>query len=172
MTSQLIIFSGLPGTGKTTLARPLAKRLRSPLLRVDDLFGILPAKMLAQADSMWDELMGMLLALVEVQLEIGLTVVVDSVFMGEDRAAARQLSEKHGADLKPIHTFVSDAGIWKQRVEQRVVDAPPEDQVATWSRIRVQQRDFWPWEPGTALFVDGARPFEQNWTKVLNYLNL
>jgi len=171
MTAQLIIFSGLPGTGKTTLARPLAERLRVPLLRVDDLFAAIPPQMLARADSMWDELVAILLALVEFQLEVGLSVVVDSVFMGADRADAQRLVEKHGADFRPIYTYLSDRTIWKQRVDQRVLEAPPEDEVATWERIQIQQRDFWPWEPGSALFVDGIEPIEQNWTKVLAYLN-
>ena len=145
MMARLIIFSGLPGTGKTSLARPLARKLKFPLLRVDDLFEIIPAKTLAQADSMWDELVGMLLALVELQLEIGLSVVVDLVFMGEDRLAARKLAAEYGAGLLPIYTYVSDPAVWKRRVDQRVEDAPAEDEVATWTSIQVQQRDFWPW---------------------------
>lgn len=171
MTAQLIIFSGLPGTGKTTLARPLAERLRAPLLRVDDLYGIHPAKMRAQADPLWDELVAILLALVECQLEVGLSVVVDSVFMGADRAVAQGLAEKYAAEFRPIYTYLSDPGIWKLRVDQRLKEAPPEDDVATWDRIQIQQRDFWPWQSGTALFMDGIEPFDQNWTKVLAYLN-
>jgi len=170
MTAQLIIFSGLPGTGKTSLAYPLAKRLKAPLLRVDDLFEIIPAVMLAQAESMWDDLVGILLALVEVQLEIGLSVVVDSVFMGADRTAARKLAERYEAQFLPIHTFISDPSLWKQRVDQRVQESDPQDQVATWARIQVQQKSFWSWQPGTALFVDGADSFERNWTKVLEHL--
>ena len=35
MNRQLIVFAGLPGTGKTTLARKLAKALPAFLIRID-----------------------------------------------------------------------------------------------------------------------------------------
>ena len=38
MKTTLIIFSGLPGTGKTTLARLLVLQFRVPLVRLDDLW--------------------------------------------------------------------------------------------------------------------------------------
>jgi len=36
MQNKLVIFPGLPGTGKSTLAERLARELRWPLLRIDD----------------------------------------------------------------------------------------------------------------------------------------
>jgi adenylate kinase family enzyme len=34
---MLIIFSGLPGTGKTTLALKLSAKLKIPIVRIDDI---------------------------------------------------------------------------------------------------------------------------------------
>ncbi len=42
MQAALVIFSGLPGTGKSTLADRLARKLRWPLLRIDDVIGDVP----------------------------------------------------------------------------------------------------------------------------------
>jgi uridine kinase len=68
MKPTLIIFSGLPGTGKTTLARLLAVQLRVPLVRLDDMFDIIPEHMLAHANPFWDDLMQIVLRLAEAQL--------------------------------------------------------------------------------------------------------
>ena len=39
---KLIIFSGLPGTGKSTVANRLARELGLPLLCIDDVIGEVP----------------------------------------------------------------------------------------------------------------------------------
>ena len=42
MPKTLVIFSGLPGSGKTTLAKRLARELHVPYLCIDDVVGELP----------------------------------------------------------------------------------------------------------------------------------
>ena len=85
MNKTLAIFSGLPGTGKTTLAHLAAHKLRIPLLAIDDVVAAIPEHMSRHADPFWEDMVDILLNLVEFQLEQGFSVIVDSVFMGEDR---------------------------------------------------------------------------------------
>ena len=42
MKTRLILFSGLPGTGKSTLAWRLAGELKMPLLCIDRVLGDVP----------------------------------------------------------------------------------------------------------------------------------
>lgn len=169
MKTTLVIFSGLPGTGKTTLATSAARELRIPLLRIDDVVASIPEHMHIHADPFWEEMIGILLNLVEAQLKLGLSVIVDSVFMGADRSQAREIAKKHNAAFRPIHTFVSDEKLWEQRVRQRILDFP-DDEPATWERIQIQRRDFTPWKPNSALFVDGVRSMEENLHKVMEFI--
>ena len=102
MQPTLVIFSGLPGTGKSALADRLARELRWPLLRIDDVAGDVPPG----ADyRFWDEKILVLLTLVEAQLELGISVIADSVFMGTDRVHAQEIAFKHKALFPPDLLF-------------------------------------------------------------------
>jgi len=164
--STLVIFSGLPGVGKSTLANRLARELRWPLLCIDDVVGEIPAN----ADvAFWDSKVAVLLDITASQLRLGLSVIVDSVFMNTDRLHAQHLAHEHGARFRPLYVFVSDDKIWEQRVTARYNELQHKD-VATWERIQYQRGHFRNWEPGTALFVDTLHAAEQNYADVLRFV--
>ena len=163
----LVIFSGLPGTGKSTLADRLARELCWPLLRIDDVAGNVPP----DADyRFWDEKVLVLLTIAEEQLKLGVSVIADSVFMGADRLHAQEIAQKNAAIFRPVYCFVSDEAIWEKRVNERV-DTPGNHEVATWERIQHQRQWFAAWQPGTGLFIDGIEPVEENYLKVLEFVS-
>src|SRR5688572_26009122 len=166
MSTKLIIFSGLPGTGKSTLASRLARELHMPLLCIDDVMGKVPAE---AGIEFWDSKVAILLRLAEVQLDLGLSVIIDSVFMNLDRHHAQELARKYNAYFRPIYVFLSDDEVWKQRVNERH-DEVNNRHVATWERIQHQRERFRTWEADTALFVDSLNPFDQNYETVLNFV--
>lgn len=168
-TSQpaFVIFSGLPGTGKSTLADRLARQLRWPLLRIDDVAGNVPP----DADyHFWDEKVLVLLTIVGEQLKLGISVIADSVFMGADRLHAQEIAQKHGAIFRPVYCFVSDESIWEERVNERV-DTLGRSEIATWEQIQHQRQWFAPWQADTGLFIDAIEPIAQNYAKVLEFVS-
>ena len=164
--ATLVIFSGLPGTGKSTLADKLARNLRWPLLRIDDVIGNVPED---AGIAFWDSKVDILLDLVETQLKLGLDVIVDSVFMNMDRHHAQELARKYGVRFLPIYVFVSDDKVWEERVTARYNELSNKD-VATWERIQHQRERFREWEPQTALFIDSVNALDQNYAKVLDFV--
>lgn len=169
MEQTLVIFSGLPGTGKTTLAYQVAARLNLPILRIDDIVDAIPEHMAAHADPFWEDMIAILLSLVEAQLSIGFSLVVDSVFMGADRRIAEDLAARFRARYRPIYTFVSDETVWEQRVSQRA-ETYPDENMASWVSIQEQRKDFWPWPAGSALFIDGVNGLEDNLDRITAYI--
>jgi predicted kinase len=163
----LVIFSGLPGTGKSTLADCLARELRWPLLRIDDVAGTVPPC----ADyRFWDEKVLVLLTVVEEQLKLGLSVIADSVFMGADRLHAQEIAQEYAAIFRPVYCFVSDEAFWEKRVNERVDTLGPSN-AATWEQIQHQRRWYAPWKPGTGLFMDAVQPVERNYAQVLEFVS-
>ena len=166
MEKTLVIFSGLPGTGKSTLANRLARELGWPLLCIDDMIGEVPEN---PGIAFWDSRVAILLRLTEVQLELGLSVIVDSVFMNMDRNHAQELARTYNARFRPIYVFLSDDYIWRQRVTGRY-DAMNNRDIATWERIQHQRERFRPWEKDTALFIDSLDAVDKNYQLVLDFV--
>ena len=164
--TDLVIFSGLPGAGKSTLAHRLARELRWPLLCIDDVVVNTPEN---AGPSFWDSQVEALLNLVETQLALDLNVVVDSVFMNMDRHHAQELARKYQARFLPIHVFVSDEKVWEERVTNRFNEADNPD-VATWERIQHQRENFREWRANTALFIDSVHPIDENFQRVLEFI--
>ena len=164
--NTLVIFSGLPGTGKSTLANRLARELHWPLLRIDDVVNNIPEN---PGTEFWDSQVEVLLTLTESQLVIGLSVVVDSVFMNTDRQHAQALAQKYQAHFRPIYTYTSDEKIWEQRLTARYMELN-NTAVATWELVQRQRTHFRTWEPDTALFVDAINSAEKNYEAVLHFV--
>lgn len=163
--NTLVIFSGLPGTGKSTLANRLARELRWPLLRIDDVVGAIPEN--AGID-FWDLQVAILLGLAQAQLELGIDVIVDSVFMNTDRHHAQTMARKYASRFRPIHTFLSDDKIWEERLTARYNELN-NPAVSTWEHVKHQREHFRAWESDTALFVDALNSPEENYAKVLQF---
>lgn len=164
MNSTLVLFSGLPGTGKTTLARSIAQTHSWPLVSIDDVAGPVPPG----ADyRFWDEKVLVLLQVIETQLSLGVSVVADSVFMGSDRWTAQELAHRWNARFRPVACTVADRDRWKERVEDRHRGDPTK---ASWSQVEHQAHWYQPWPQRSALLLEGSSPLAANLTLLASYL--
>lgn len=172
---QLIVFAGLPGTGKTSLARALARELRSTYLDKDtikDCAMRLTAEMgLEQGARLAGALSYELLVdLARDNLTLGLPVVVDSpaayqVFRDKVKSLARTLK----ADLKLIECICTDERMLRERVEHRGRDLPAY-RTRDWATFQQDQGRF---ERLTdpRLIVDTAESQAVNLRKIQTYLS-
>lgn len=150
---MLIAFAGLPGTGKTTVARALARRLAAVYLRVDTLEQAFLASGSGGADIGPAGYLAAY-AVAADNLRLGLTVVADSVNALEiTRSAWRNVAREAGVRIVEIELICSDATAHRQRVEGRRADIPGHT-LPTWQSVLERQYD--PWE-SQHLVVDTAK---------------
>lgn len=146
---RVLVFAGLPGSGKTRLARRVAQRTGTTFLRVDTIESAI-ATMLAPFLS---NPVGYVAAewVAQEQLDNGRDVVIDAVNNVE---IARQgwidLARRTGAQLHFIEVRCSDPVEHQRRLENRLPDWPGQG-APTWDQVR--QRE---WQPFTVprLLVD------------------
>lgn len=156
---MLIVFGGLPGVGKTALARGVAERLRATYLRVD---AIEAALWRAGVDR--DQPTGLAAyviahAVAEASLASGVDVVVDAVNPVEEaRRGWRDLAHHLAKPLRVIEVVCLDETDHRRRVEARVADLEGHI-VPTWADV--QDRDYEAWdEPRLTLDTSSATPAE------------
>ena len=117
--SLLVVFGGLPATGKTTLARELARRLAATHLRIDTIEQSLKAAGLAVGPTGYV----MANALAADSLMLGRAVVADCVNpVLASRNGWRETALRRSARLVEIEIICSDLAEHRRRVESRVSD--------------------------------------------------
>lgn len=109
----LVIVSGPPASGKTTLAKRLAAELRLPLVTKDAIKERL-FDTLGRSDREWSKRLGvasseLLLDLVETQLRAGKPLVVESAFWPEFAVPRfREILHPYPANVVEIHCTAPD----------------------------------------------------------------
>ncbi|KAF0864583.1 AAA family ATPase [Pseudomonas sp. LD120] len=148
---MLIVFSGLPGTGKTTIARALAPHLKATYLRIDTIEQEL-------RNSGWPEVgkcgYQIALQLAEANLLLGNLVLADCVNpVAESREAWQALARRLGVDLLELEVVCSDRQEHRRRVETRELDVPGL-QAPSWQSVL--EHDYQPWA-SSPLLIDSAQ---------------
>lgn len=133
---MLIAFSGLPGAGKTTLARRLADRLQATYLCIDTIEEVMLAEGGASLVSRGSGYC-VAYAVAEDNLQLGRTVVADSINpIRTTREAWRDVANRARVPLADIVVICSDVSQHQSRVEAR----PVETRASDWAEV--QSREF------------------------------
>jgi len=149
---MLVVFSGLPGTGKTTIARQIAVRRSATYLRIDDV-----EQAIRTAGVLTGDIgpVGYFVAnaLAASNLANGVTVVADCVNpVEESRQGWRETAARTQTRIIEIEVVCSDPVEHRRRVESRHPDI---DGLILPSWQAVLERHYSPWEE-PHLIIDTA----------------
>lgn len=138
---MLIAFGGLPGTGKTTLARELAQRLSALYLRIDTIEQAILTSRLSLDAGPAGYFVGYSVA--ADNLRLGLTVVADSVNpLTVTRDAWFEVAKTTGAAFVEIEVICSDPIEHRRRVELRTADISGH-KLPSWQDVLDRRYDPW-----------------------------
>lgn len=164
---MMVLMKGPPGSGKSTIARELGRRLRWPVIDKDVFRDLLP-----------DELGGLsyeaMLDLTEEQLTIGLSVIADSPLgYGTGYRKALAIAKRTEAHVAVVECACSDAAEWRRRIESRGNLGLASHHATEWTKVEAfyQRTANDPFELDVpSLQIDTAEPLEHSVGGVIDWL--
>ena len=169
---KLIVFSGLPGTGKSALAEMVACKLGYPVFAKDWPEATLLLCELVPTNR--DKPLGsvayhLLTVLAERQLMLGQSVILDSVASTSSiRSTWRDLAKKYHAEWTVIECVCSNEKIHRARLAMRQRYIPGWHELE-WSEVERVKAYYCPWEEDR-LIVDAIQPLKGNLKVIFDYL--
>jgi len=163
----LIVFAGLPGSGKTTIARRLAQQTGATYLRVDSLEQAMVRTGLPER-----EIGGIGYAVAQAiaadNLRLGLSVIADSVNPWQrTRRDWREVARQTHSSLAEIELICSDEALHRHRLETRPVDIPGHVP-PTWQEVAT--REYHRWEEPHLIVDTAIYGVNEAVEKILTYL--
>lgn len=169
---RVIIFTGLPGTGKSTLAEQVARTVSAPAFAGDWLMGALKPAHAAlgrlarpEYEAAWFSL---LRTLVTRQLMLGQSAVVDDLVSAGQVALWHETAAGFSARLFLVECVCSDEAVHRRRIEGRIRGIPGWHEIG-WDHVERMRAEV---APLTAdrLTVDAMEPVAGNLRRVLAYI--
>jgi predicted kinase len=172
----LVLVTGLPGTGKSTIADVAAAELGAPLLAHDwAMSGLRPHPELQEAlDAMglrghrgvgWS----ILWALARAQLRRGQPVVLDGVARAPEVAGTRALAGEEAALSFVVMTECSDPELHRSRIEGRRRGIPGWYEL-DWERVARSRRE-WEALDDADIVLEAADPMARNTARLRDALS-
>ncbi|GAA1329523.1 AAA family ATPase [Brachybacterium rhamnosum] len=157
MSGRLVVLSGLPGVGKTSVAEILAARTASVHLSIDAVEDALLACGLPRGWEVGVAAYEATRAMAELNLRLGHDVVVDAVNDSDEaRQTWRTAAQRTGADLQFVHLVLAEEQEHRRRLRgrERGLEHVGEP---TWADVQQRRADYAVWSDAVVEIDTGGR---------------
>jgi predicted kinase len=172
---RLIVFAGLPGTGKSSVAETIGRQLNVPVFAKDWLEATLRRCRLQPDANPTTAGLGyagyeLLTTLAERQMLLGQSVILDSVASTESiRQQWRQMAAQYGAVWIVIECVCSDEELHQRRLTNRRRGIPGWDELE-WSEVQRVKGYYAPWQE-ERLILDAVNSIGGNIAMAARYIH-
>ena len=167
--TRLIVFSGVPGSGKSTMAEATGAALGIPVFAVDWLLGSLSPFGGYHLDESWGMGAELLTTLALRQLGLGQSAILD--YPLEEPAVRdrwRSLAARAGSDFSVIVCVCPDEDEHRRRLAGRQRGIPGWHEGGDWANVQQRLAAFPPWTD-EVLTVDTTRPQADVLAAIVDY---
>ncbi len=175
MTATLIVFTGLPGTGKSSVAEAVGRMLGIPIFAKDWIEATLVRNDVRTGENnqpgTGSVAYQLLTTLAQQQLMLGQSVILDSVASTLTiRAEWRELANRYQAAWRVIECVCTDEKLHRQRLETRTRGIPGWHELS-WDDVMRVQSYYVPWQE-ERLVLDTVNPLEKNIAAAICYIQI
>ena len=172
--AQLIVFTGLPGVGKSAIAEAVGREFGIPVFSKNWLeatllrCGLMPGTQAGR--DLGYACYELLTTLAGRQLDLGQSVILDSdVSRKRVRNQWRELAESHRMTWQVVEVVCSSETTHQSRLAARNRDAAGRGEL-TWKDVEAVRSRYEPWGDQERLILDTVEPLKQNIQAALKYL--
>lgn len=167
---KLILFAGLPGTGKSTLAEALGRSSNIPVFALDWLLGALKPLKVLTSENAAEVGYTLIETLLKRQFMLNQSAILDSpAHTTQLRQRWCNIAQTYNAEIYNIETICSDVDVHRSYVEGRIRSIPGWHEI-TWAHVE-KMRAAWESWSDDRLVVDAVDNFQENLKKVVQYTN-
>jgi len=141
--ASLVVLSGLPGTGKTTLGKMLSRQFGCFYLRADSVEAPFLSGLPAGSQSVGGKGYEALINVARENLQLGHSVILDLVNpLHLTRAWMTSLAGQTKSELIQFELVMQDKETHRRRVESRQLDIPNQE-IPSWQDVQAREYEKW-----------------------------